>query len=265
MLDVLIMILLTIGVQAELQSHVGIITKVISVGSMGFVCIAMLHELKNGGTSRESLAPAGCDGLDGDFVITDPLQWFNLKSSQRIFSKTLPYIFFIDTVAAFEALAKRQRMKRSTREPPKIIFDDVSRKNADESSGKLLKFLVNYGFYKFGIEITLFTLLLVIFTRHDVFAILYTFWFVILVFRSRAKVARLWKVATLIVTSSILVQPLTLAMFIVLETCLANGQEAATDHMKVLQFLYINLQSLHQNPGILIGDFLLLMFMSSQV
>lgn len=49
---------------------------------------------------------------------------------------------------------KKQRPARS------IVFPEITRKNADDNLLGCVKFLINYGFYKFGVEVSLSVLIL---------------------------------------------------------------------------------------------------------
>ncbi len=51
----------------------------------------------------------------------------------------------------------RQKYQRFVNQSPEpgfgILFDDIRRKDADLSLVQCIKFLLNYGFYKFGVEV----------------------------------------------------------------------------------------------------------------
>lgn len=77
-------------------------------------------------------------------------------------------------------------------ERPKVLFADVSREDADKSVPLLIKYLCNYGFYKFGIEITLVILTMVISFRRDSISIVYLIWLFALFSARRTAKQFLW-------------------------------------------------------------------------
>ena len=46
-------------------------------------------------------------------------------------------------------LSNNEQMTR-----PNIMFTDINRKNADNDLQSFIKYLFNYGFYKFGVEVS---------------------------------------------------------------------------------------------------------------
>lgn len=61
-------------------------------------------------------------------------------------------------------------------EQPALLFESVTRDDADKSVSLLIKYLFNYGFYKFGIEMTLIMLVTLISFRKDTVSVVYVIW-----------------------------------------------------------------------------------------
>ncbi|XP_071441072.1 piezo-type mechanosensitive ion channel component [Hetaerina americana] len=70
------------------------------------------------------------------------------------------------------------------RQERNILFPGVDRAVADNDICTCIKFLFNYGFYKFGVEICLITTVGVIGTRMDISSIIYSIWLCRLVYLS---------------------------------------------------------------------------------
>jgi len=73
-----------------------------------------------------------------------------------------------------------------------VLFPKITRLDADKNLTTSFKYLLNYGFYKFGVEITLVTMVVVIGTRLDVFSLLYSSWLIPMFLLERVKLSRIW-------------------------------------------------------------------------
>lgn len=87
-----------------------------------------------------------------------------------------------------------------------MLFANVSRDDADKSVPLLIKYLFNYGFYKFGIEITLVMLTIVISFRRDGVSIVYVIWLILLFSVRRGTKQFLWPIFQYFVTISTIAQ-----------------------------------------------------------
>lgn len=58
----------------------------------------------------------------------------------------------------------------------------------------MIKYLFNFGFYKFGVEATLVMIVILISARLDIIAILYTGWLCLIFSASRETKARIWPI-----------------------------------------------------------------------
>ena len=78
--------------------------------------------------------------------------------------------------------------------------------DADRDIPHLIKYMVNYGFYKFGIEVCLVGFVSVIGTRMDLMACFYTVWLCLLFYLPRDQLVKVWTYATYFLTVAIPVQ-----------------------------------------------------------
>lgn len=63
-------------------------------------------------------------------------------------------IVSIHAVIILRQTIKRIKMGKSPR-TPSVVFSKIKRADADKDIPHLLKYLINYGFYRFGIEVCL--------------------------------------------------------------------------------------------------------------
>lgn len=108
---------------------------------------------------------------------------------------------------------KRNRFLSGKPTRPKVLFPRITRQDADKDVLSMLKYMANFVFYKFGIEvnltsaslnsnvflkeffvhqITLIMLVALIGTRMDVVALMYTVWLCALFVATREKQKQLW-------------------------------------------------------------------------
>lgn len=89
---------------------------------------------------------------------------------------------------------------------PKVLFDGVTREDADKSVVLLVKYLFNYGFYKFGIEVTLVALAILICVRRDTLSIVYIIWLCMILSVQRSMKEFIWPILQNFVTIAIILQ-----------------------------------------------------------
>lgn len=70
----------------------------------------------------------------------------------------------------------------------------------------MIKYLLNFGFYKFGVETTLVMIVVLISARLDIIAILYTGWLCLLFSVNRETKARIWPIFQWFIVVLILLQ-----------------------------------------------------------
>lgn len=90
---------------------------------------------------------------------------------------------------SFYRLQKGEPLKR-----PKVLFPNVTRDDADKSIELLLKYLHNYGFYKFGVELTLVNLAILICVRKDAVSVVYIVWLCIILCVGRRTLRFIWPI-----------------------------------------------------------------------
>lgn len=89
---------------------------------------------------------------------------------------------------------------------PKVLFPRVTRNDADKDISHFVKYFLNFAFYKFGVEVTLLMLAILISTRMDIVAVAYAVWLCILFGTSRATKHRIWPVFQSFIVILIVIQ-----------------------------------------------------------
>lgn len=85
-----------------------------------------------------------------------------------------------------------RQAKNQPLETPMIMFPKIKRVDADKGLMPCLKFLFNYGFYKFGLEFCLMGMVALIGTRLDFYSVLYCVWLMVLFSLNRKTTSRVW-------------------------------------------------------------------------
>lgn len=120
------------------------------------------------------------------------------------------YIVYIVALTAYNLILLYQQRKRflSGRSiaRPKVLFPRVIRSDADKDISHLIKYLLNFAFYKFGVEVTLLMLAILISSRMDIVAVLYAFWLCFLFGVSRETKHRIWPIFQTFIVILIVIQ-----------------------------------------------------------
>ncbi|KAF5269329.1 hypothetical protein FQR65_LT02631 [Abscondita terminalis] len=129
------------------------------------------------------------------------------KSLYSIVSWNIAYIIAV-TVMSFINVRQLSFKGTSSTHTRRVffVFPEITRKDADKNLKSCLKYLLNFGFYKFGIEITLIVIVSLIGFRFDVYSMMYALWLLVLISFSRRVLAKIWNVFYVFVGVSIIFQ-----------------------------------------------------------
>lgn len=75
---------------------------------------------------------------------------------------------------------------------PFFMFHKITRLDADKDVLSCIKFMFNYGFFKFGIEICLIATIALIGTRMDLYAVFYGIWLCVMFMMERKQLQKIW-------------------------------------------------------------------------
>lgn len=244
-------ILLLIGATSNKYNMRDILLKIITIYFALHVLVIMLYDL---------MKPHLMKTLeDGNFSIVQSLELekiFSIHVERPIIKRISSYILFIATTSLFYTLKLRQFLRFKRVKPPKLIFEEISRVDADETVEKLIKYLLNYSFYKFGIEVISIVMLLLVSIKMDFMSLLYFPFFILFTFVKKKKLKTICKIATNFCVLMILAQVIGLAVL--------RTHDFVAIKKTLLDILEMTFKNLEKHPSNLVFDYILLMALSCQ-
>ncbi|KAM9345094.1 piezo-type mechanosensitive ion channel component 1 [Symphorus nematophorus] len=127
----------------------------------------------------------------------DPAKWFGIRKDATVLGYSENHLLVL-MLLVFEATVYRHQAhhyRQLQRSPPTIpaLFPSATRDTLNKGLVPCFKYLLNYAFYKFGLEICFLMTVNVIGQRMNFLVIIHGCWLVaILVRRRRAAIARIW-------------------------------------------------------------------------
>uniref|UniRef100_A0A674EAE4 Piezo type mechanosensitive ion channel component 1 (Er blood group) n=1 Tax=Salmo trutta TaxID=8032 RepID=A0A674EAE4_SALTR len=127
----------------------------------------------------------------------DPANWFGFRKDATVLGYSKNHLLVL-MLLVFEATVNRHQdhhYRQQQRSPPLIpaIFLQATRDTLDQGLLACIKYLLNYSFYKFGLEICFLMTVNVIGQRMNFLVIIHSCWLVaIMVRRRRAAIAQIW-------------------------------------------------------------------------
>ncbi|XP_017023915.1 piezo-type mechanosensitive ion channel component isoform X5 [Drosophila kikkawai] len=146
-------------------------------------------------------------------------EWLGLSKANKLEGGLMgllrTYIIYMVIVTMHAVITLRQLQMRvkigALNAPPtKLLFPQIVRADAEKDLVGLIKYLLNFGFYKFGFEISLIALVSTITYRQDIVAVVYALWLVVLLLLRRSQCAKIWGVFQAFFAISILTQYIVL-------------------------------------------------------
>ncbi|XP_042289205.1 piezo-type mechanosensitive ion channel component 1 isoform X1 [Thunnus maccoyii] len=201
----------------------------------------------------------------------DPAKWFGIRKDATVLGYSKNHLIVL-MLLVFEATVYRHQAhhyRQLQRSPPTIpaLFPAATRDTLDQGLISCFKYLLNYTFYKFGLEICFLMTVNVIGQRMNFLVIIHGCWLVaILVRRRRAAIARIWPKYCLF-----------LSMFMIYQYILCVGMPPALCidypwrwntpvlmNSALIKWIYLPDFYTVPNSKNLIADFVLLMCASQQ-
>ncbi|XP_025986648.2 piezo-type mechanosensitive ion channel component isoform X3 [Solenopsis invicta] len=220
-------------------------------------CTRIINETVNG-TNRQ-------DTINHTYNIA---KWFGMdKALPGMLPDLLKGYIGIITVTTLRKIIRiRQWFYRHSKgeplETPQIMFPTITRMDADKGIPECLKFLFNYGFYKFGLEMCLFGIVTLIGTRLDFYSVLYSVWLLVFFSLKRKTVSRIWPCFR---AFAIILLPIQYAIVVAPPSWLCIDYPWDDPEMRQLQdWMYFPDPDYPPNSKKLICDFILLMMIVRQ-
>ncbi|KAJ3609998.1 hypothetical protein NHX12_022092, partial [Muraenolepis orangiensis] len=127
----------------------------------------------------------------------DPAHWFGFRKDATVLGYSKNHLVVL-MLLVFEATIYRHQLHHSCQtqcSPPAVhsLFPSATRDTLDQGLMTCLKYLLNYTFYKFGLEICFLMTINVIGQRMNFVVIIHGCWLVIIIVRRRrAAMAKIW-------------------------------------------------------------------------
>ncbi|XP_045536669.1 piezo-type mechanosensitive ion channel component isoform X2 [Papilio machaon] len=221
---------------------------------------------------KHSYFDVNCTASDDNITTYNNAEWvgfYKATHDRPLVVLLKGYIGLIAVFTFYSLVSYRQKNIRDRGLLPsgaeKLMFPEITRKEADKDLIHCIKYLVNYGFYKFGVEICLICLMGVIGSRMDVYAAVYAGWLLALVSCARARLARVWPAFTACLTVLVPLQYMLSVGFLP-QLCLTFPWSGDTQQMKhVRSWLYLPYPAEPPHAVKLIFDYFLLLFAARQL
>ncbi|KAM9848176.1 piezo-type mechanosensitive ion channel component 1 [Aulostomus maculatus] len=201
----------------------------------------------------------------------DPAKWFGIRKDATVLGYSKNHLIVL-MLLVFEATVYRHQThhyRQLQRSPPNIpaLFPSAQRDTLDQGLIPCLKYLFNYMFYKFGLEICFLMTVNVIGQRMNFPVIIHGCWLVaILVRRRRAAIARIWPKYCLFLSIFMIFQYI-LCVGIPPALCIDYPWRWNTPvlmNSALIKWIYLPDFYMVPNSKNLIADFVLLMCVSQQ-
>ncbi|KAH7638906.1 piezo-type mechanosensitive ion channel component [Dermatophagoides farinae] len=129
--------------------------------------------------------------------VVDNRAYIGFLKTDDIFSYIWEYIALIIMLVFRTVILLRQYLYRNHEYGNRplldgVIFPDVDRAMADKDFANFFKYLLNFGFYKFGVEICLILMTITIGNHGDIFSVLYCLFLIAFVLFNRSECRRFW-------------------------------------------------------------------------
>ncbi|XP_062548757.1 piezo-type mechanosensitive ion channel component isoform X4 [Armigeres subalbatus] len=269
LLHLMYVIMTVFAVKSHTNSLV-LITRIMSLISSILLITTMIYQVDY---INEANYVSSCPNIDmnkTDWEMNNA-KWIGFQKTTGVnglADLVLPYLIYIIVVTIHAVVVLRQTIRRirlgQSPRTPHLMFPNVTRFDADKDIPHMLKFLFNYGFYKFGVEITLVSLVVVIASRMDIFSCFYAVWTCVMFHMDRDRLRRVWRILTWCIVALI---PVQYIIYIGLPPILCVDYPwdiPFLDHFRVWAMLPENSTMFRAQAGKVVADFLLLMFLCRQ-
>ncbi|CAF4228229.1 unnamed protein product, partial [Rotaria sp. Silwood2] len=217
--NVILIILVTIGLTLfHLRKLINSLT-LIATGLYILASMCYQLEIAKQHIVEKNFFVKNCSEIDSNMssIPNDTVKWFGLELTPNI-DRFIGLYILLTICLTFDAIVryrqKHRRLLLSVQFSVHLVenrfpilfepfalknmnddtyeFDIVNYKEADEGICNFLKYLVNFIFYRFGLEICYITTVIVVSIRLDMMAVLYAIWLGLFLVTSRRFAQRIW-------------------------------------------------------------------------
>nr|XP_018904348.1 PREDICTED: piezo-type mechanosensitive ion channel component isoform X5 [Bemisia tabaci] len=129
-----------------------------------------------------------CTTREGNLTMynsAELLGFYKTNSTRKLPTLLKGYICIIIITTLFTVVMIRQKYQRHLKGRPLSrpfnLFPRITYRDADRNLTCFIKYLLNFFFYRFGVEVTLISIVLVVSNRMDIYALIYSVWLIIFV------------------------------------------------------------------------------------
>lgn len=147
---------------------------------------------------------------ENDNMTYNTAKWIGFEktgSDSSLVSLLSGYIAIILIVTFHAVVLTRQNYQRHLKGRslvrPLIMFPGITFVHAEKNLINCIKYLINYKFYRFGIELCLIACVILIGTRMDIYACIYAVWIFLLITPRRSVLSVVWPILTIFIAISI--------------------------------------------------------------
>uniref|UniRef100_A0A182QXP0 Piezo-type mechanosensitive ion channel component n=1 Tax=Anopheles farauti TaxID=69004 RepID=A0A182QXP0_9DIPT len=260
----------TTGKHSLMHARLIRITRIMSLFSAIMLILTMIYQVKY---IKEENFQSECANIDANTTRMDMnnAKWFGMRkagSGETLSDLLRPYLVYILIVTVHAVTILRQTIHRmrlgQSPKTPSLMFPEIVRADADKDIPRMIKYLFNFGYYKFGVEISLVALIVVIGNRMDVLSIFYAAWLAAMFHMTREGLQRIWKALTWFI---VVVIPIQYLVFIGLPPLACVNYPwfiPQLDHFRIWAMLPENTSEFRSFANKMVSDFVLLMFLCRQ-
>ncbi|CAF1201689.1 unnamed protein product [Rotaria sp. Silwood1] len=217
--NIILIILITIGLTLfHLRKLINLLT-LIATGLYILASMCYQLEIAKQHIIEKNFFLKNCSQIDLNIssIPNDTAKWFGLELTPKI-NRFIGLYILLTICLTFDAIVryrqKHRRLSLSVHFNVRLVenrfpilfepfalknmnddtyeFDIINYKQADEKICNFLKYLANFLFYRFGLEICYITTVIVIAIRLDMMAVLYGIWLGLFLISSRRCIQRMW-------------------------------------------------------------------------
>ncbi|CAF4212188.1 unnamed protein product, partial [Rotaria sp. Silwood2] len=230
----ILIILVTIGLTFF---HLRKLTNLLTLNATGlYILLSMCYQFEIGKQHiiEKNFFIKNSSHIDSNMSLipNDTAKWFGLESTPNI-DRFIGLYILLTICLTFDAIVryrqKHHRLLLSVRFNVHLVenrfpilfqpfvlktinddntyeFDIVNYQQADQGIYDFLKYLANFIFYRFGLEICYITTVIVVGIRLDMIAVLYSMWLGLFLISSRCIIQRMWSIYILFLIISFTIQ-----------------------------------------------------------
>ncbi|XP_076679384.1 piezo type mechanosensitive ion channel component isoform X2 [Andrena cerasifolii] len=196
-------------------------------------------------------------------------EWFGVKKAEpgQLAELLKGYIGIMVVTTLRKVIRIRQCFHRQKlHEPldtPQVMFPSITRADADRGMPECLKFLFNYGFYKFGVELCLIGIVALIGNRVDFYSVLYGVWLLLFFCLKRRTISKIWPFFKIFV---VVLLPIQYFLIVAPPSWLCIDYPWSNSEIlrRLQEWMYLPDPDHPSNPRKLMCDFILLMMIARQ-